>query len=371
MAPSPSVPPNTRGLLLQWHVTERCNYRCAHCYQDAYASEEFSFSEQLDVVEQFKALLQRRRAETGPVSRGQITVTGGEPFIRDDFLDLLEVLAGERNHFVFAILTNGSMIDGPMARRLKTLGPRFVQVSIDGTEPTNDRLRCPGAYRKAVEALRALKAEGIPTMISFTAQRENFQEFPAVAGLGRELGVNRVWSDRLIPWGSGAAYSAEVFTPEETRQYFELMESARAEAARAFGRTEIALSRALQFLVGGGVPYHCEAGNNLITLQPNGDVYPCRRMPIKVGNIREKTLEDIYYSSDLFIRLRDRTTPAKGCEDCSHALTCGGGLRCLSYAVTGDPFTADPGCWHARPQAGQARGRAAGGARSEQKGTTA
>ena len=347
--------PETRGLLLQWHVTERCNYRCAHCYQEEYASEELSWAEQLAAVAQFKTLLARRRQEAaGAPFKGQITVTGGEPFIREDFLDLLEVLARERHDFTFAILTNGSLIDGAMARRLKALRPRFVQVSIDGTEATNDRLRCPGAYRKAVAALRALKAEGVPAIISFTAQRENWREFPAVARLACELGVNRVWSDRLIPCGSGAAFRDLLFTPEETRAYFELMASARAEAARSFGRTDVALARALQFLVGGGKPYHCAAGDSLVTLQANGDVYPCRRMPIKAGNVRENTLEDIYYSSDLFFRLRDRTTPARGCENCRHAAACGGGLRCLSYAVYGDPLTADPGCWHARrPEDGQ------------------
>jgi len=371
MAPSLSVAPETRGLLLQWHVTERCNYRCAHCYQDGYACAELSFKEQLNVIEQFKALLARRRRETGLAARGQVTVTGGEPFIRDDFLDLLAALAREREHFTFAILTNGSLIDGAMARRLKALGTRFVQVSIDGTEPVNDRLRCPGAYKKAVEALRALTAERIPTLLSFTAQHENWREFSAVARLGRELGVSRVWSDRLIPWGSGAAFAGRMFTPQQTRRYFELMGAARAEAFRSFGRTEISLGRALQFLVGGGVPYHCAAGEILVTLQPDGDVYPCRRMPIKGGNIREKTLEEIYYASDLFRRLRDRTAPAEGCEECPHALACGGGLRCLSYAATGDPFTADPGCWHARPRSGPAGGRAVDGTASEQKGTTA
>ena len=61
--------------------------------------------------------------------RGHVTVTGGEPFVRRDFLDLLSVFRENRKHFSFAILTNGSLIDAPLARRLRELGPAFVQVS--------------------------------------------------------------------------------------------------------------------------------------------------------------------------------------------------------------------------------------------------
>ncbi|MCK4818311.1 pyrroloquinoline quinone biosynthesis protein PqqE, partial [bacterium] len=54
------------------------------------------------------------------------------------------------------------------------------------------------------------------------------------------------------------------------------------------------------------------------------------------------------YNSDLLRELRKRDHVSKGCENCLHFQQCGGGLRCLSYAVTGDPFMADPGCWHTR-----------------------
>jgi radical SAM protein with 4Fe4S-binding SPASM domain len=210
--------------LLQWHVTERCNLRCAHCYQEGYSGEELPFQDLLKVLSQYKELLAR----------------------------------------------------------------------------------------------------------------------------GRKLGVSRVWSDRVIPWGSGAELRDQVLTPDETREFFHIMHSARTEAARRwFGRTEIAMHRALQFLVAGERPYHCTAGDSLITIQPNGDLYPCRRMPIRVGNVLETPLADLYYQSDLFRALRDRHRASNGCQDCCHGRQCRGGLKCLSYTATGDHFQADPGCWHA------------------------
>ena len=58
-----------------------------------------------------------------------------------------------------------------------------------------------------------------------------------------------------------------------------------------------------------------------------------------------------YYGDELFRSLRNHRV-SKGCEDCSFARKCRGGLRCLSYALTGDPFTADPGCWRRLDAAG-------------------
>ncbi|MEE8105720.1 MAG: radical SAM protein [Planctomycetota bacterium] len=329
----------TGGLLLQWHITNRCNLRCAHCYQESYAGQELPYEELVDVIEQFKTLLDVRG------DRGHITVTGGEPFVRRDFLDLLERFHENRSRFSFAILTNGSFIDRAMASRLKRLGPSFVQVSVEGAQKTHDRIRGAGDFERTVAALRHLVRARIRSLISFTAHRTNYREFPAVARLGRSLHVRRVWADRLIPSGSGKAMQEQMLTRAETREFFSIMHQERVRAKRAwFGRTEIAMHRALQFLEGGGVPYHCTAGDTLITVMPNGDLYPCRRMPIRVGNVKETPLADLYFGSDLMRALRDPNRISEGCSKCAWSPLCRGGLKCLSYAVTGDPFQADPGC---------------------------
>ena len=347
---SPAPTHRPRGLLLQWHITHRCNLRCAHCYQDRYdGTGELSLDQLLDVLRDYEGMLAEWRADAGSprAVRGHITLTGGEPFARRDFMPLLERIAGARDRYSFALLTNGSFIDVAMARRLRRLRPRFVQVSMEGTEATHDRIRGPGDFRRTVAAIRHLVRFGIPTLISFTAHRLNFREFPAVAGLGIRLGVNRVWSDRLIPAVHRTGVDApEILSPEETQEFFEIMAEARRRAQRRwFCRTEIAMHRALQFLVDGDDAYHCTAGDSLITVMPDGDVYPCRRMPIPVGNVLRSSLRDIYHTNTLLRQLRDRSQTSDGCTGCDHLARCRGGLKCLSYAVTGNPFARDPGCW--------------------------
>ncbi|MBN1848689.1 MAG: radical SAM protein [Deltaproteobacteria bacterium] len=335
-----------RQMVLQWHITERCNWRCLHCYQEHYSDDELDFENLLDIKEQFVTLLDLMNQIKSPLKvSGHINISGGEPFIRQDFMDLLGVFKEDKGKYSFGILTNGSFIDSTVAKRLKQVGPAFVQVSMEGGAITNDKIRGSGATTKTISAIKNLKQEGIPSVISFTAHRGNFLEFPAVAGLGRDLGVAQVWSDRLIPEGSGAGLSEQLLSPDETKRFFELMYAVRKESLKSFCRTEISMHRALQFLVGGGRPYRCAAGNYLVTVLPNGDVYPCRRMPIHVGNLQETPLVELYTSSEVFRALRNKDNISDECKDCIYWQKCRGGLRCLSYALTGNPFNADPGCW--------------------------
>jgi len=334
-------------LLLQWHITERCDLRCVHCYQETYAGDELGFRELLVILKQFKELLSIWNCQTRETPiRAHITITGGEPFVRRDFFDLLEVFYAHRENFSFAILSNGTHIDAEIAYRLQALGVSFVQVSVEGTQSTHDQIRGMGNYKRTIAAIKHLVRADVRTLISFTAHHANFREFSDVAKLGRRLGVDRVWADRFIPQGgNGSTFPTQALTSDETRELFQIMEKARTNAERAwFNRTEIAMHRSLQFLVGGGRPYHCTAGDSLITVMPNGDLYPCRRMPIRVGNLLEKPLHQLYYC-DLFERLRNPDCLDDDCRNCFYAKLCRGGLKCLSYAVTGDPFHADPGCW--------------------------
>lgn len=335
-----------RSLTFQWHITERCNLRCTHCYQESYGGAELAFEQWLAVINQLEAILDDWSRTTATPARAHINVTGGEPFVHPDFLRLLEVFHAKQDRLSFAILSNGCFIDAELAQRLAKLRPGFVQISIEGMRATHDRIRGTGTFERAVAAMRHLTRERVPVFISFTAHRGNFREFPEVARLACDLRVKRLWSDRLIPSGAGVGLETQSLTPAEVREYLELMRAAREETKRRwFCRTEVAQHRALQFLTAHDQPYHCTAGDSLLTLRSNGDLLPCRRLPISVGNILETPLRDLYRDHPILQALRAPHPKLKGCEPCSFKRTCRGGLRCLAFAVTGDPFAKDPGCW--------------------------
>ncbi len=345
--------PGAGGMLLQWHVTKRCNLRCAHCRQSGFPHRELQTHQLLSILHQFRELVEARERELGVGFRGHITFAGGEPFVRQDFEQLLKKVAAQSSWTSFAVLTNGSLLDAARVRALARLRPAFVQVGIDGTETTHDGIRGRGNFRRTVAATERLVRSGIRTLISFTAHRDNYKEFSDVVELGCRLGVSRVWADRLIPQGRGS--ELESLSPEETRELFAIMRCSRDQARRRwFGHTEVAMHRALQFLEGGGRPYRCTAGDSILTVMPDGDLYPCRRMPVAVGNVMKTSLEDLYYGNETLRSLRDPRRVSGGCERCEFHGGCRGGLRCLARATTGDPFVADPGCWLASGQTSDA-----------------
>ncbi|MCM2359588.1 MAG: radical SAM protein [Geobacteraceae bacterium] len=333
-----------KSMLFQWHVTDRCNLRCSHCYQDTPATPDPSWEELMPILEQFRSfIISCRNSDAGQSFRAHVTVTGGEPFLREDFPLLLERLSGERQLFSFAILTNGTLLTPAAVRLLRRLRPSFVQVSIDGTRETHDRIRGEMSHDRAVAGVKLLVGAGIPAYLSFTAQRSNYRDFPAVARLGRRLGAARVWSDRMVPCGREHLAEEALMTPDETREFIGLMERERQRGW--FRRSPVVLHRSLQFTATGMSPYRCSAGDTLVTVLPNGDVCPCRRMPVVAGNLHRQPLEYLYRNSELFRGLRDRSRLSTGCESCFYARSCGGGARCIARAVHGDPYRADPGCW--------------------------
>jgi radical SAM protein with 4Fe4S-binding SPASM domain len=318
--------------ILQMHITDRCNLRCTHCYQNDLKSSEVTADQIVRIVDQFCALCQQLGR------KGQLTFTGGEPFVRSDFLRILETVASQYRELRIAILTNGTLLTDAIAARLALLSPVFVQVSLDGNETTHDSIRGAGNYARALNSLQLLHAHSIRSLVSFTAHQQNFHDFPAVVDAAARAGVTRVWTDRLVPFGKGEHLS--VMTPAQTQEFFQIVheEQLRCEREEAIA-TQVTMKRALQFLLTNQEPYRCSAGRRLLAVLPDGLVYPCRRLPIPVGNVLSSPLQEIYRQAR---KLMQREAL---CTTCQHAKSCAGGLRCLAYAIMGDLSSPDPGCW--------------------------
>ncbi len=280
---------------------------------------------------------------------GQINIAGGEPFLCKELEWLLQQIHSQGRSLRYSILSNGTILSWEHVEMLQRYPPLFIQVSIDGTEKKHDSIRGKGAYRKAVLGMQKLVANGIRTIISFTAHRTNYKEFADVVQLGKDIGVAKVWADRVIPSGRGRAFADTLLSPDETRWFTYLIKYEQLKARMSpWCSTEITSNRALQFLSFVDPPYSCSAGKNLVALLPNGNLLACRRLPIVLGNIHRHSFAEIFENNPLVSALHETQEPSAGCEQCFFAKFCRGGLRCLSYAVYGSPNRADPGCWRAR-----------------------
>ena len=336
---------NHSRLLLQFHITGRCNLRCKHCYRTEGDIEKLSFDDVVLVIEQFKELREKYNNTHHITRKGHINITGGEPFYRKDIKQILEYLGENQEYFSYGILSNGSFIDDEIIRILKKTQVSFVQLSIDGDKKMHDSLRAAGDYDRVMNTAEYLEKNGIKTYISFTANKENYKFLPKVAAECRRRKITKLWSDRLVPIGNGQELQELEITRLDLPKYIKAMKKAQGNflTQKLYPKTCVTMNRALQFQNSKGNIYSCSAANSLITVDEFGNIMPCRRMPIICGNVFETTLKDTYYNHKTFKELRLNTV-AKECASCKYSYLCGGGARCQSYAKYGTYFKADPAC---------------------------
>ena len=209
----------------------------------------------------------------------------------------------------FSILTNGTLITPEIAKKIKSYDPYYVQVSLEGGKRINDYIRGVGTYKRIAEGIINLRRENIFTSISFTATKLNYKEFSKVVKYARKYDVNNVWSDRYIPLG-GSIDKDLMLDYKQTREYLEIMNRERDKLRKIENNnTTISMYRALQFQMTNDFAYGCTAGDTLLTVMENGDLVPCRRMPIVVGNLFENRMYNIYINSDVLKKLREKKIP--------------------------------------------------------------
>lgn len=325
-----------RKFVLQWHLSEACNLKCLHCYQENHKPVQLKYKELEKIYFQYIELLKKLKM------KGHINITGGEPLCNPYFFKILELIKKDSNLVTFSILSNGTLITGDIAKKIKSYNPYYVQVSLEGSKKTNDYIRGKGTYKKIAKGIKNLKKNDIFTSISFTATKLNYKEFPSVVKYARKHKVNNVWSDRFIPLGDSDKELA--LNLIETREYLKTMSEERRKLRdKKNNITTISMYRALQFQMTNEFEYGCTAGDTLLTVMENGDLVPCRRMPIVVGNLLKDNMYDLYKNNKLLKELRKNKVPNE-CNECEHSEMCHGGLKCLTYALYGDLNHKDVGC---------------------------
>lgn len=321
--------------VLQWHLSEICNLKCKHCYQENHKPIQLNYNDLINILNQYKELLVKLQV------KGHINITGGEPLCCSFFFKILDEFKKDKELYSFSILTNGTLINDEMARRISSYNPEYVQVSLEGGKKINDYIRGKGVYKKVINAIKYLKKYNIYTSVSFTATKYNYKDFPKVVRCAEKYCVDNIWSDRYIPLGNND-YDF-ILTKDEFNYFLNIMKKEKIRLRLKHSDTKISMYRALQFQMTNDFPYACTAGISLLTVMENGDLVPCRRMPIVVGNLLVDKMYDLYENNKILKDLQKQQIPDE-CKKCDHANFCKGGLKCLSYAIIGDYNLKDTCC---------------------------
>lgn len=325
---------------LQWHITERCNLHCKHCYSDpVFLENELSLSDLIKIFDQY---LEQIKSWELPRKDVRISLTGGEPFMRKDFFQLLEKCYENQSRIRYGVLTNGISLNKDIISKLGDLKIDYIQVSLEGGRKINDYIRGEGTFKKIIEAIKLSRKEGIPTGISMTVSKVNVHDVPTVINLAKDLKVNFLGIRRFVPIGRSKEMKKTVLDPKEVKKLFLYLWKMGNDLKLniGIGCEDGILAQDMHYS-----SRNCSAGYASFTVLPNGDVYPCRRLPLFSGNLLKQSFSDIYYNSKELQRLRNLNNINDACQACPYFHECLGGAKCINYAYFGNPFYPSPQCW--------------------------
>ena len=318
----------------QWHLTEKCNLHCLHCYQEKGPLEELTFSEIKETLNEISLMLEDWSKSYDLAFQTSINVTGGEPFLRPDLFPILEEMI--QQGYDLYLLSNGTLLDRDKARRLSRLPVRGVQISLEGLEKTHEALRGKGSFAGAVKGIEYLVEAGIPVTINTTLSEVNQEQFLEMIPLAQALGAQRLGFSRLIPAGQGALLSSQLLKPDQVRGLYQEIHSLAPRGLELVSGDPLyrQLDSGNDQEDLGNIPRGgCAAGVSGLTLMADGTVTPCRRLPVPLGNVRQDSLRELWSNSPVLEMLRDKTSYQGKCGRCRRWAACRG-CRAMAYAFS-------------------------------------
>lgn len=338
---------------VQWHLTERCNLRCRHCYQTGVATDEMTLAQIETVLGDISDMLHAWEDAYSIKFSSSFNITGGEPFLRSDIFAILEEI--RLKGFDAYLLSNGALIDAERARRLAQLDVKGVQISLEGPEPIHESIRGKGSFPSAIKGVRRLLEAGIVVTLNVTLSTINGDSFKDVVALASSEGVQRLGFSRLVPSGKGKELLDMMLDKNEVKALYEEIFSTQIDGVDLVTGDPVAsqMSRQENTVAeddGGDVAMGgCSAGVSGLTFLPDGTIMPCRRLPIPIGNVLTDSLREVWATSDVLEALRDRNRYSGKCRACTRWSICRG-CRAIAYAYSqahgrGDYLAEDPQCF--------------------------
>ena len=268
-------------LYVAWQITNECNLACLHCIEESGPGK--AFADELDGEQVFAVLDQLLDREVPYLS-----FSGGEPMLHPHFFEMVERACARGAQL--KIETNAHYLDPANAARLKALGVKAVQVSLDGASTaTFGRMRVRGEFDKVLDGIRNLRDAGVPIEINFSPAKFNLHEIGNVVDLAHELGAYSFYTGRTMYTGN--AVKAWRHLEVTDAQYDEYFDALRAKTIEYRGRMRVYFHEAglLEEL-----RYRVRHPAALLIVLPNGLVKLINALPFVCGDLRTQSLAGVW-----------------------------------------------------------------------------
>lgn len=318
-------------LNIHYELTSECNMNCIHCYVvKSEKKKELEYEEVKDLLDQL--------AEAGGL---YLDLTGGEVLTRKDFFEIAEY--ARKKQFILTILTSGTLITESVADRIVELYPLNVEMSLYGATPkVHDSItRVPGSFEKVLRAVELLKERNVAIVLKTLLMKPNFRELEELFYLGNKLGVHdHVFDMHVTPMEDGSFEPLKYQLDEESLYQF--------IDGDIPGKAEFPGERPYEEVLTTEI---CSPATIGVAVSSFGDIYPCPALYMPMGNIREKSFKEIWYSDSPVLSEVLSTKcflDLPECKNCSLVPQC---TRChgLAHLFTGDMKGIDQSaCTHAK-----------------------
>ena len=340
-----------------WEVTRACALACRHCRAKAQPKpdpRQLTTEESLRLVDQI--------AEFGnPI----LVFTGGDPMMRRDLEQLIRYASQEKGLRTSLTPSSTALVTKKRLRSVMDAGIRRIALSLDGPNAEiHDSFRgFSGSFQRTMEILQDAQDVGLSVQVNTTVTKINLPYLDEMVPFLEKYGAVQWSLFFLVP--VGRARIEDMISPQEHEQVYnwlyDLSKTApfdvKATNAQPYRRVAIQRARAEQqakdvALQGAGFQYAdglnrpvkgVNDGKGVVFISHVGEVYPTGFFPLSAGNVRNRSIVDIYRNSQLFLDLRDESKLKGKCAVCEFRDVCGGN-RSRAYALTGDPLESEPTC---------------------------
>ncbi len=317
---------------IQWHITDKCNLSCMHCYVNNKKKE-------LSLVKMKKGVDSVLRPVSSWVDEIEICFSGGEPFLSPFLEELVLHIKKWKKVKRVMFTSNGTIVNKKVLSRIRKHVDN-IQISLEGGKKINDQIRGEEVYEKVKNNIPQYKSLGWEVSVNMTIHKLNYMDVPLVIDFCLQNQVDVFAVARFVPSISDKNSKKMMLSATEVEKLYKEM----YQLSLKNEKLKFSFKRPLWCLVDERIGAKCSVGISSISILPDGTLLPCRRLEIPLGNFLTDNFVEIWTQSKILNEIR-RKSDLEKCSSCEYFDKCAG-CRAIAYAGSdGSLLATDPQCF--------------------------
>ncbi|MBN1684967.1 MAG: radical SAM protein [Gammaproteobacteria bacterium] len=299
-----------------FELTNKCPLNCIHCYYPNHQKAQWDIEKFGHVLDELK--------ELGTMLIG---FSGGECLLHPDIERFL-ALSQEKN-FITCLLTNGVLITREKAKMIASYQPRNIQLSLYAADAeTHDHItQIKGSFEKTLKAIEYLREEGINPDIACSVMKNNFHAIQDLLTWCQSKNLTCTFNFRIFPSYNSEKKSEQLNCLKEPQIKSILSnENFNWRLKRILSKRRNLIpdkSNIEKIMIRRNSKKICSGGFSTFCINPEGDVFPCSVLRLKVGNVFKSSLKDIWNHSKILKEWRNITIDDfQKCKKCNAVAFC-------------------------------------------------